>query len=113
MPGLTLYNAKVYTLDDSRPIATAIAAVGGRITAVGTDEAVLAAAPPCSRAIDLAGRTILPGLADAHGHLRNLGLLSEMVDLRGARSIEEAVERVRQRARLTPEGRWIQGRGWN
>jgi predicted amidohydrolase YtcJ len=58
-------------------------------------------------------QTILPGLADAHGHLYGLGLSLDTVDLRDTTSFEEVLARVKERAGRTPAGQWILGRGWD
>ncbi len=63
--------------------------------------------------VDLRGAWAVPGLIDAHGHVEALGAALEQVDLVGARSEAELVERVRVAARATPPGEWIEGRGWD
>jgi hypothetical protein len=68
---------------------------------------------PSTRVVDLAGRTVLPGLVDAHGHLLGLGQYLRNVDLTATRSYDEMIARVVARARTTPKGQWILGRGWD
>jgi len=63
--------------------------------------------------IDGEGKTLLPGLIDAHGHVLSYGLSLLRVDMTGTRSEQEAVERVRAFQQANPELSWIQGRGWN
>ncbi|NVK22743.1 MAG: amidohydrolase [Kangiellaceae bacterium] len=63
--------------------------------------------------IDGQGKTLLPGLADAHGHLVNLGLSLMRVDVRDIESQSETIAKVVEYAQNNPELRWIQGRGWN
>ena len=63
--------------------------------------------------IDGQGQTMLPGLIDAHGHVLGYGLSLMRVQLRGAESEQDAVERVRLFRAENPELSWIQGRGWN
>src|SRR5437879_5840284 len=70
---LVLTGGTVVTLDSARPRATALAVRGGRIVRVGGDAEVRALAGPRTQTIDLAGRTVLPGLADAHVHTEGLG----------------------------------------
>jgi predicted amidohydrolase YtcJ len=62
--------------------------------------------------IDAQGRTLLPGLIDAHGHVMGLGLAALRLDLTGTRSLAELQSRLRDYAAANPEG-WIVGRGWN
>lgn len=63
--------------------------------------------------LDAKGRTLLPGLIDAHGHVMALGEGALHVDLSGTRSLEEALEAVRAHAAANPARKWILGRGWN
>ena len=65
---LILYDGKVLTMEVGRPEAEAIAVAGDRITAVGTDEEVLARRTDRTVTVDLAGRTLLPGFIDSHAH---------------------------------------------
>ena len=67
---------------------------------------------PYDRRVDLAGRTVLPGLIDAHGHVMGLGLAALQLDLVGTSSIEDLQDRLRDYAR-SPGRVWIVGRGWN
>jgi predicted amidohydrolase YtcJ len=59
------------------------------------------------------GRTLLPGLIDAHGHVMELGLGALQLDLGGTRSLAEAQARIRAYAAANPTPLWIVGRGWN
>lgn len=59
------------------------------------------------------GRTLLPGLIDAHGHVMGLGLQVMQLDLSETRTLQEALERIRAYAAANPTPRWIVGRGWN
>ncbi|HEX8654711.1 MAG TPA: amidohydrolase family protein [Allosphingosinicella sp.] len=63
--------------------------------------------------VDGRGRTLLPGLIDAHGHVIGLGFNAVQLDLSDTRSLEEALQRVRAYAAANPTPRWIVGRGWN
>jgi len=104
----------VWTFDPARPDATAVAIDGDRIAAVGDDAAIQALAGPRTRRIDLDGALVLPGLVDAHGHVRCLGERLAGLDLRGLASPEEIAARVRARAAGNlPAGAWITGGGWD
>ena len=59
------------------------------------------------------GRTLIPGLIDAHGHVMGLGFNALQLDLSGTRSLEEAQRLIAQYAAANPTPRWIIGRGWN
>jgi len=84
----------------------------GKVVFTG-DTAIAKQQYPNAKAIDGQGKTLLPGLIDAHGHVLGLGEGLTSVDLRGTKSINEAVERVTEFARNNPKQRWITGRGWN
>jgi hypothetical protein len=82
----------------------------------GRVEEVLNGPPPAVRypnIVDVGGRTLLPGLIDAHGHVLGLGFSALQLDLVGAASIEDLKQRLRAYAEAHPDARWIIGRGWN
>jgi predicted amidohydrolase YtcJ len=79
----------------------------GRVVATG-DESLLERYPDTTR-IDGGGRTVLPGLIDAHAHVYGYGNL----DLAGTPSVDDAVARITAYAANKPHERWILGRGWN
>ncbi|MCJ7701728.1 MAG: amidohydrolase family protein [Anaerolineales bacterium] len=68
---IIFYNGTILTLESDQPTAQAIAIQGEMITAVGSDDEVLSLRGPETQAIDLQGRTIMPGFVDAHSHLFN------------------------------------------
>ena len=63
--------------------------------------------------IDGEGKTLLPGLIDAHGHVMGLGYQQIQVDLMGIESLEETLDEVEEYADENPDLTWILGRGWN
>ena len=73
-----LHNARIYTLENSLPIASAIAIDNGKILAVGGDE--LIGEYGFARREDLHGQVILPGLVDAHFHLQEYALSLQIVN---------------------------------
>ena len=110
---LVVTGARIHTADDRRPTASAMAVRGGRIVYVGTRAGALRYRGSDTRVLDLPGRTIIPGMIDAHAHLLGLGEFLRNVDLVGTRSYDEVIARVVERARQTPPGTWIHGRGWD
>lgn len=106
-------NARVYTADDARPRAAAIAIRGGRFIYVGDDAGVHSLHGSSTRVIDARGQTIVPGMADAHAHILGLGEALESVDLVGSHSYDEVIARVAAKARALPAGTWVIGRGWD
>ncbi len=84
----------------------------GKVIATG-DAAVLRSHHGDSHIIDGHGRTLLPGLIDAHGHVLDLGLQRVRIDLTGSASLAEAQARIRAYAHVHPKSAWLQGGGWN
>ncbi len=107
-----LYNARIHTLDSTRPFATALAIQQGRIVAVGDEAAIWAEYSNGEAGQDMQGRVILPGLTDSHIHLESYALSLCRVDCE-TDTLRECLERVAERARTTPPGEWILGHGWN
>ena len=83
----------------------------GTVVATG-DAASLSQYPEAIR-IDGNGRTLLPGLTDAHAHVYGLGFLARSLDLVGSTSLRETVRRIAEYSESAPHSSWIQGRGWN
>jgi predicted amidohydrolase YtcJ len=110
---LIVVNARVYTVDESRPIVPAFAVRDGRFLFAGSEVEVRALAGPATRVVDAGGATIVPGLVDAHAHLRGLGESLRNVPLAGSKSYEEVIARVVERSRTMKPGEWILGRGWD
>jgi predicted amidohydrolase YtcJ len=109
---LLLINGKVFTSDAQGTIAQAVAIDNDRIVAVGTS-AEIQARFNGKRTIDLAGKLLTPGFNDAHIHFIGGGLSLLRVDLNGAKSKEEALQRIAAKVRELPAGSWILGRGWD
>ena len=105
--------ARIYTVDENRPVVEAIASRGGRIMFTGSVRGALAYRGPATQVIDLSGRTIIPGMVDAHAHLAGLGAALRTVDLVDTKSYDEVIARVVARAKEQPAGSWIIGRGWD
>ncbi len=108
-----LYHGAIYTLAPHQPKVQALLIRNGRIAAAGDSADMLRAAHPQAHKVDLAGRCVLPGFQDAHVHLTTFGLALMAVSLEGARSLEEALTRLRQGAQGLRPGDWLQGRGWD
>ena len=110
---LLVTNARIYTVDSVRPTAEAMAVRAGRVLWVGDAAGAARYRGAATRTLDLAGRTVIPGMIDAHAHLFGLGESLRSVDLVGTRSYDEVVARVAARARTLPPGTWVRGRGWD
>lgn len=84
----------------------------GRIIAVGSERETAAALPKAEH-IDVQGKTLLPGLIDAHGHVFELGEIASGVELYSSTSLNGAVRAVAEFSRTHPKKAWIVGFGWN
>lgn len=110
-----LYNGNFITQDQSQPRATALAILGERIVAVGQTPQILETyRSSCLKTdwIDLKGKTVLPGLTDAHFHLQNFSLSLQKIDCE-TETLQACLARVAERAKNLPAGEWILGHGWN
>jgi predicted amidohydrolase YtcJ len=113
---LIFVGGRVITVDSADHIAQAIAVTGNRITAVGTTADINRLAGPATRRIDLQGRTITPGLLDAHAHFSGGGAdRLYVVDLSypTVKSIADVAAAIRAKVATSPRNGWIQGRGWD
>ena len=105
-PDTVLVNGKIVTVDDRFTIAQALAIKGERILKVGTTAEVEALRGPQTRVIDLAGRTVIPGLIDNHAHWVRA---AEHDELRfdGVTSRQQALKMLADRVHSVPAGEWI------
>jgi len=109
------YNANGYTIesDTLRPFSTLVVD-GERVFAVGGEDlAEDYQATPSVTAIDLEGKTLLPGIIDAHGHVMGLGFQELQINLAGMTSLQGTLQALKEYAEANPELEWIIGRGWN
>ncbi|MEX0610173.1 MAG: amidohydrolase [Balneolaceae bacterium] len=108
----TFINANGYTFEnDSLITFTTMIVKDGKIRHVGGDD--LAEMHPDEHLIDLEGKTVLPGLIDAHGHVMGLGFQELQVNLAGIETLEATLDTIKNYAEANPDLEWIQGRGWN
>jgi predicted amidohydrolase YtcJ len=110
---LIVTNGRIYTADDTRPVVEAIAVGGGRVLFAGNASGAMALRGAATKMVDLGGRTMIPGMVDAHGHVAGLGDALHIVDLTGTTTYDEVVARVAARAKGVPKGQWVLGRGWD
>jgi predicted amidohydrolase YtcJ len=110
---LIVTNARVYTADDARPLVEAFAVRDGRIAFVGSQREAAVLRGPSTRVVDAGGRTVIPGMVDAHAHFSGLAQTLRQVDLTGTSSLDEVIARVVGKAKSVPKGTWITGRGWD
>ncbi len=108
---LIVFNANAYTVDGEFSKAEAFAIRNGRFVGVGSTDSIRGAfvAPWM---LNAGGKTIVPGLIDAHCHFLNLGLNQENVDLVGTTSFEQILDSL-QAAYQAHQPEYLMGRGWD
>ena len=105
---LVLYNGKIVTVNQSFDIKQAIAIRGKDVLSVGSDEAIRALVGPDTRAIDLKGKTVIPGLIDGHYHFLNNAVSYHFgANVALVESIEQMVERIAEKVNQTPPGELV------
>src|SRR5690348_14027909 len=92
---LVLTNGRIYTVDNARPLVTAMAVRDGKVMFVGSDAEARALVRPSTRVVDLHGSAVHPGFTDAHAHLLGLGAMLQRVNLAGSTSYDEVIARVK------------------
>ncbi len=108
---LVVINANVYTVDEGFSKTQAFAINNGKFIAVGTSDEIREKYT-ADQLLDADGRTITPGLIDAHCHFYGLGLNQQLADLRGTKSFDEVLRRIQEFQQLKPK-KVIRGRGWD
>ena len=114
---LVVQHAHLITMDSSRRTASAMAVRNGTIIAVGSDPEISPCIDARTKVLDLAGRTVLPGLIDVHTHaiLWAEGVLRNEIDLTypAVKSIPNVIAAVEKRVASATPGVWITGTGWD
>jgi predicted amidohydrolase YtcJ len=100
-------------MDSRSSVAEALAVRDGKILAVGSDAAVRPMAGPQTRVIDLAGKSVVPGLIDTHAHFGAAGLGDYVVNLGPAKSVAGALELLKAFVARKKPGEWIITGGWH
>ena len=106
-------NGKIYTMDDDNPRAEAIVVDDDKIVFVGDNKSAKEFQDTNSQVIHLEGKTVVPGLIDAHAHFLSLGKKLQKLDLVGTASPEEIQRMVLNECLRVGPDQWIYGRGWD
>lgn len=107
---LLMRNGNIHTVNDGQPQAEAVAVKDQRIVFVGSNDD--ARKFEAARTVDLAGKTVLPGLTDSHCHIFGIGEREMRLNLEGTDTLEAFLTKVKERVAMTERGRWVVGRGW-
>lgn len=93
--------------------AEALAAVNGRLLAVGNNSEIESYVSPNTKVVDLAGRFAMPGFIDSHVHFVDGSFQLLQIDLKLTPNESEFVRLIGEKAKTLPHGRWIQGGDWD
>ena len=110
---MIITNARIWTGNELRPWAKAMAIEGETILAVSNLERVMKYKSPKTTIIDMKGKLVVPGFIDAHVHLYKGGANLISVQLRDARTTEEFITRIGEYAKTLQPGEWILGGDWD
>jgi predicted amidohydrolase YtcJ len=110
---LVLYNGAIWTVNDGRPWVEAAAVKENKIIEVGSNKDILKLASEETERIDLEGAFVLPGFIDSHTHFLDGGFSLSSVQLRGAKSREDFIHRIEERAKAIEKGEWILNGDWD
>jgi predicted amidohydrolase YtcJ len=108
---LIIHNAKILTMDGSRPRADAVAVSANRITAVGNASDILAMADNGTRVLDAGGRTVLPGFIDSHVHLFQGSAELDFLSVAGLKDLTDVRPKVLDYAAERPNEPLVLGVG--
>src|SRR5256885_6043087 len=109
---LVFINGNVYTVDEKRPHAEAIAVKGDRIVFAGSNNDAKKFQDTNTRVVDLHGATVVPGMTDAHYHFIGVGQREMNLNLEGITNLEDFLAKVKERVDRTKPEEWVTGRGW-
>lgn len=109
---LVFKNGNIYTANDARPKAEAVATRSNRIVFVGSNRDAQQYVGRNTRVIDLKGKTLVPGMTDAHQHLSGVGFREITLNLEGITTLKDFLAQVKKRVAQKQPGEWVTGRGW-
>ncbi|HTD86201.1 MAG TPA: amidohydrolase family protein, partial [Candidatus Binatia bacterium] len=106
-PDLIIHGGKIVTVDKNFSVAEAMTIRNGRIEDIGSRDELLRPRRPNTEVIDLQGATVLPGLIDSHTHPSGAAMTEFDHPIPDMETIEDVLTYFRERARVVPEGQWI------
>ena len=112
-PELVLINGKVLTMDGQSSVVEALAVLDGKILATGSNASIKSIITPQTRVLDVAGKTVVPGLIETHAHFKAAGLSEYVVIMNRAKTVVEALDAIKAFAARKKPGEWIVGSGWH
>jgi predicted amidohydrolase YtcJ len=110
---LILINGNIITVEENFPEAEALAVKGDRIMSLGKNDEILKYKGEHTKVIDVEGRTVIPGLIDAHMHFIGLGEGSKKIYLDKTTDYQQVLDIVQDAVKKAKPGEWIMGSGWH
>ena len=110
---LVVKNAFIVTMNKKHPQAEALAVNAGKIIAVGSNSEISKEYSNAKKVLDLKGKFLCPGFNDSHTHLLYMAAKSKDVSLEKVQSPKEAIEKIKERVKVTPKGKWVLGDRWD
>ena len=112
---LIFFGGDILTMDDNQPVVEAIAVEDGRITAIGTKENIIKLRTWKTKIVNLQGKTLMPGLIEAHCHPIATAVLSQVVNISGFtyNSRAEIMATISAAVEKASPGKWVLAFGWD
>ena len=112
---LIFFGGDILTMDDNQPVVEAVAVEDGRITAIGTKENIIKLRTWKTKIVNLQGKTLMPGLIEAHCHPIATAVLSQVVNISGFtyNSREEIMATIGAAVEKASPGKWVLAFGWD
>ncbi len=112
---IVFLNGDIITIDDSNPMAEALAIKDGKILAVGKTGEVQKCCGKETETIDLGGKTLMPGLIEPHSHPVLSGVFYNWLDVSGFNNVDEVavMNKIKEAARKAKPGEWIAAFGYD
>jgi hypothetical protein len=114
-PDFILFNGKIVTVDSAFSAVQAVAIKDEKIVAVGEDRDLKKLKGSKTKMVDLKGKTVIPGINEGHLHMLSTGLELSKINLRDPKiqTLNDLVQAVADRVKVTPKGEWIEGSRWD
>ena len=110
---LMIFGGPIHTMANGQPEVEAVVVADGRILFAGSREDAQAWTGSNTRMLDLAGKTMIPGFIESHGHIMSFGYSLKELDLSGAATYSDMVSQVAAAVATAQPGEWIIGNGWH
>jgi len=112
-PDIILLNGDIHTVDKNYSKVEAVAVLGNKIMAIGSNREIIALADKKTKVFDLDNKTVIPGIVDSHNHAWEGGKLISGLVTFGIKDFKELRIKIKEKLEKLEKGHWLQGGGWN